>query len=144
LQEARRAVKRSHPKTQFVCLHVAEAEDPGYISECMDRHPNMHVDFAARICELGRQSRAARWFFDHYQDRILFGADANGGTGTPHQTFGDALYEIYYRLLETRNEYLDYVPASVRPQGRWRTYGPEAILRKVYRDNASRPPELTA
>ena len=39
----------------------------------------MNVDIAARIGELGRQPRAARKFFDRYQDRILFGTDA-----TPH------------------------------------------------------------
>jgi predicted TIM-barrel fold metal-dependent hydrolase len=141
LQEARRNVMRRHPKTQFVCLHVAEAEDLAFVSECLDKHPNMNVDIAARIGELGRQPRAARKFFDRYQDRIVFGTDASGGTSTPQQTFSDALYEIYFRFLETEDEYFDYAPAPVPPQGRWRIYGiglPETILRKVYRDNASR------
>jgi predicted TIM-barrel fold metal-dependent hydrolase len=141
LQEARRVVMRRHPRTQFVCLHVADSEDLPYVSECMDHHPNMHVDIAARIGELGRQPRMSRKFFDRYQDRILFGTDASGGTSTPQQTFGDALYEIYYRFLETEDEYFDYAPAPVPPQGRWRIYGlglPEQILRKVYSENASR------
>src|SRR5579885_2543663 len=38
LQEMRRTVMRRHPRTQFVCLHVAEAEDLGYVSECLDQH----------------------------------------------------------------------------------------------------------
>jgi predicted TIM-barrel fold metal-dependent hydrolase len=141
LQEARRAVMRRHPRTQFVCLHVAEAEDLAYVSECMDQHPNMHVDIAARIGELGRQPRATRRFFDRYQDRIVFGTDASGGTETPQQTFGDALYEIYYRFLETEDEYFDYAPSPTPPQGRWRIYGvglPETVLRKIYHDNAAR------
>lgn len=141
LQEARRNVIRRHPRTQFVCLHVADSEDLPYVSECLDRHPNMHVDIAARIGELGRQPRASRKFFDRYQDRILFGTDASAGTATPQQTFGDALYEIYYRFLETEDEYFDYAPAPVPPQGRWRIYGiglPESILRKVYAGNAAR------
>jgi predicted TIM-barrel fold metal-dependent hydrolase len=147
LQEARRNVMRRHPRTQFVCLHVADAEDLPYVSECMDRHPNMHVDIAARIGELGRQPRMARKFFDRYQDRILFGTDASGGTSFPQQTFGDALYEIYYRFLETEDEYFDYAPAAVPPQGRWRIYGlglPEQVLRKVYSENASRLIGLSA
>jgi predicted TIM-barrel fold metal-dependent hydrolase len=147
LQEARRTVMRRHPRTQFVCLHVAEAEDLAYVSECLDSHPNMNVDFAARIGELGRQPRAARKFFDRYQDRIVFGTDASAGTSTPQQTFGDALYEIYYRFLETEDEYFDYAPAAVPPQGRWRIYGvglPEGILRKVYRANAARLLGITA
>jgi predicted TIM-barrel fold metal-dependent hydrolase len=147
LQEARRNVMRRHPLTQFVCLHVADAEDLPYVSECMDSHPNMHVDIAARIGELGRQPRMARKFFDRYQDRILFGTDASGGTSFPQQTFGDALYEIYYRFLETEDEYFDYAPAAVPPQGRWRIYGlglPEQVLRKVYWENASRLIGLSA
>ena len=141
LQEARRNVMRRHPGTQFVCLHVADSEDLPYVSECLDSLPNMHVDIAARIGELGRQPRMARKFFDRYQDRILFGTDASADAGTPQQTFGDALYEIYYRFLETEDEYFDYAAASVPPQGRWRIYGlglPEQILRKVYGENAAR------
>jgi predicted TIM-barrel fold metal-dependent hydrolase len=141
LQEARRNVMRRHPRTQFVCLHVADSEDLPYVSECLDNHPNMNVDIAARIGELGRQPRLARKFFDRYQDRILFGTDASAGTATPQQTFGDALYEIYFRFLETEDEYFDYAPAPVPPQGRWRIYGvglPEQILHKVYSANAAR------
>jgi predicted TIM-barrel fold metal-dependent hydrolase len=141
LQEARRNVMRRHPRTQFVCLHVANSENLAYVAECMDSHPNMHVDIAARIGELGRQPRAAHRFFDKYQDRIVFGTDASAGTSTPQQTFGDALYQIYYRFLETEDEYFDYAPAPIPPQGRWRIYGlglSETILRKVYADNAAR------
>lgn len=141
LQEARRRVMRRHQKTRFVCLHVADSEDLPYVSECLDSHPNMHVDIAARIGELGRQPRQARKFFDKYQDRILFGTDASAGTSTPQQTFADALYEIYYRFLETEDEYFDYAPAAIPPQGRWRIYGvglPEPVLRKVYWENAAR------
>jgi len=141
LQEARRNVMRRHPRTQFVCLHVADSEDLPYVSESLDSHPNMHVDIAARIGELGRQPRMSRKFFDKYQDRIVFGTDASSSPGTPQQLFGDALYEIYYRFLETEDEYFDYAPAPIPPQGRWRIYGiglAEPVLRKVYWDNAAR------
>jgi predicted TIM-barrel fold metal-dependent hydrolase len=76
LQEARRNVMRRHPRTKFVCLHCADPEDLPYVTECMDSHPNMSVDIAARVGELGRQPRMARKFFDKYQDRIVFGTDA--------------------------------------------------------------------
>jgi len=147
LQEARRTVMRRHPRTQFVCLHVANSENLPYVSECLDSHPNMFVDIAARIGELGRQPRMARKFFDRYQDRIVFGTDASAGASTPQQTFGDALYEIYYRFLETEDEYFDYAPAPVPPQGRWRIYGlglSEQVLRKVYGENAARLIGLSA
>ena len=57
------------------------------------------------------------------------------------QIYGDALYQIYYRFLETEDEYFDYAPAAVPPQGRWQIYGiglPDNILKKVYHDNAAR------
>lgn len=148
VQEARRNVMRRHPKTQFVCLHVAESEDLQYVSECLDSHPNMHVEIAARIGELGRQPRTAYRFIEKYQDRIMFGTDAiPGGTDTPQQVFNDHLYEIYYRFLETEDEYFDYAPAPTPPQGRWRIYGlglPEPILRKIYFENAARLLKLSA
>jgi hypothetical protein len=108
----------------------------------------MTVDTAARIGELGRQPRAARAFFEKYQDRILFGTDATPHAGNyPQQLFVDQLYEIYYRFLETDDEYFDYAPAKVPPQGRWRIYGidlPEPILLKVYQANAVRELGLSA
>ncbi len=63
------------------------------------------------------------------------------GENTPQQVFKDELYEIYYRFLETEDEYFDYAPAPVPPQGRWRIYGvglPDGILKKVYHENAER------
>jgi len=143
LLEARNRVLARHPKTTFVTLHVGNnAENLGYVSECLDKYPNMFVETAARIGELGRQPRAAQRFFDRYQDRVLFGTDAvPHGTETPQQIFGGALYGIYFRFLETDDEYFDYAPAATPPQGRWRIYGlglSDAILRKVYHDNAAR------
>jgi len=148
LLERRNRVFAKHPKTQFIVLHVGNnAENLPYVSECMDRFPNMAVELAARVGELGRQPRMSRKFFEKYQDRILFGTDAvPNGTDTPQQLFGDELYEIYYRFLETDDEYFDYAPAPVPPQGRWRIYGielPDSILKKVYHDNAARYLKLT-
>ena len=149
LLAARNRVLARHPNTQFVVLHVGNnAEDLKAVAENLERYPNMSVDIAARIGELGRQPRAARRFFDRYQDRIAFGTDATPhGVETPQQTFAAALYEIYYRFLETDDEYFDYAPARVPPQGRWRIYGinlPDPILRKVYFENAARQLKLEA
>jgi len=143
LLAARNRVMARHPKTQFLVLHVGNfAEDLGNVAENLDRFPNMSVDIAARIGELGRQPRTARRFFDQYQDRILFGTDATPhGDEFPQQVFNDQLYEIYYRFLETDDEYFDYAPARIPPQGRWKIYGielPDSILKKVYYDNAAR------
>jgi predicted TIM-barrel fold metal-dependent hydrolase len=148
LIEARNRMIARHPKTRFIVLHVGNfAEDLGNVSENLDRFPNMRVDIAARVGELGRQPRTARAFFEKYQDRILFGTDAiPHADNYPQQVFGDDLYRIYYRFLETDDEYFDYAPAKVQPQGRWRISGinlPESILVKVYNQNAARELGIT-
>jgi predicted TIM-barrel fold metal-dependent hydrolase len=140
---ARNRVFARHPRTRFITLHVGNfAENLVNVSENLDRFPNMTVDIAARIGELGRQPRASRKFFDKYQDRILFGTDAiPHADNYPQQVFGDQLYEIYYQFLETDDEYFNYAPSKVPPQGRWRISGidlPDSILRKVYNQNAAR------
>lgn len=145
IMEARDRVLARHPRTLFVGLHVGhDAENLPFVSESLDRFPNLTVEIGARIGELGRQPRASRKFFETYQDRIFFGTDAvppPEGDSTPQQVFKDELYEIYYRFLETEDEYFDYAPAPVPPQGRWRIYGiglPDGILKKVYHENAER------
>ena len=145
LMEARDRLFARHPKTRFLALHVGhDAENLGFVGESLDRFPHVSVELGARIGELGRQPRAARRFFDKYQDRILFGTDAvppPDGDNYPQQVFKDELYEIYFRFLETADEYFDYAPAPVPPQGRWCIYGldlPDQVLRKVYHDNAAR------
>jgi predicted TIM-barrel fold metal-dependent hydrolase len=74
-------------------------------------------------------------FFDKFQDRILFGTDAI--LDTPDKLRGrDHLYEIYYRFLESDDDYFE-TGSSVH----WRIYGikqPESVLRKVYYENAER------
>jgi predicted TIM-barrel fold metal-dependent hydrolase len=147
--EARNRVFARHPKTTFVALHVGNfAEDLDNVSQALDRFPNMNVDIAARLNELGRQPRAARKFFDRYQDRIVFGTDATPhGEKYPQQVFNDHLYQIYFRFLETDDEYFDYAPAPIPPQGRWRISGidlPDGILHKIYNQNAARLLNITA
>lgn len=141
--DARDRVFAKHPQTTFVALHVGHwAENLEAVGQMLDRFSNVHVEIGARIGELGRQPRTSRRFFDKYQDRILFGTDAIPlGFETPQQVFGEDLYRIYYRFLETEDEYFDYAPAPTPPQGRWQIYGiglPDQILRKVYSENAAR------
>ena len=143
LLAARNHVMARHSQTQFIVLHVGNfAEDLENVGQNLDKYPNMTVELGARIGELGRQPRTARRFFERYQDRILFGTDAvPHGDKFPQQVFGDQLYQIYYRFLETEDEYFDYAPARIPPQGRWRIYGlglSDQILKKVYQQNAAR------
>jgi predicted TIM-barrel fold metal-dependent hydrolase len=126
-----RAIAR-HPNTTFICAHMAnDGEDLAEIGRWLDAYANMYVDIDARISELGRQPYSARRFFLKYQDRIMFGTDT-----VPNR---DA-YRIYYRFLETDDEYFD--PAGGHhPQGFWMIYGvflPRDVLEKLYVKNAER------
>lgn len=131
LDQLHRVIAR-HPRTTFVNTHFGNnAEDLAAVGQQLDKYPNMLVDFDARISELGRQPYTARKFFIKYQDRILFGTDT-----TPRR---DA-FRIYYRFLETDDEYFD-CSASHHRQGFWMIYGiflPEVVLEKIYYKNAER------
>jgi len=121
------------PKTTFIGAHVGcYAENLARVSSLLDRAQNFYVDIGARIAELGRQPFTARRFFLEYPDRILFGTDMGVDLDT---------YRIYYRFLETGDEYFNYDTSAVPTQGRWRIYGlelPEPVLEKVYWENANR------
>ena len=104
-----------------------------YVSNFLDTHPNVYIDFAARIDELGRQPYSSRDFFIKYQDRILFGTDM---PAKPE------VYRSYFRFLETKDEYFDY-PDYIGRFGysRWRIYGlylPDKVLEKIYYKNAEK------
>ena len=143
LLAARNRVIARRPKTTFVGLHIANhPENLDQVSSWLDDLPNLYVETAARLGELGRQPRRARAFFEKYQDRILFGTDATpSDADTPQQDLKPAMFQIYFRWLETLDEYFDYAPSAKPPQGRWRISGiglPDSILKKVYHDNAAR------
>lgn len=150
LHEARNRVAARHAKTKFIYLHVGnDAEDLAEAGGWLDRYPNVNMEMGARLGELGRQPRTARKFFERYQDRLLFGTDAtpNAGIEYPQQDLKPAMYRSYFRFLETEDEYFNYAPSDVPPQGRWRIYGialPDAILKKVYHNNAAREFKLKA
>ena len=75
LEQRNRMIAR-HPRTTFLLPHVANLpENLAAVGQLLDAHPNVVIDFSARIDELGRQPYTARDFFLRYQDRILFGLD---------------------------------------------------------------------
>ncbi len=122
-----------HPDTTFIGAHVGcYAENLGWVGALLDRCPNFYVDISDRIGELGRQPYTARRFFLQYADRILFGSDLG-----PQPE----VYHLIYRFLETDDEYFNYSPEPIPPQGRWHIYGlhlPDDVLEKVYFRNAAR------
>ena len=125
--EAQLRVVARHPNTTFISAHVMSyAENLRYVADALDSYSNLYVDIGERIGELGRQPYSTRQFMIDYSDRILFGTDIPPNRST---------YQIYFRCLETEDEYFDYG----RNQGRFRIYGvnlPDEVLKKVYGQNA--------
>lgn len=130
LLEQRDRVFARHPRTRFVAAHMAErSEDLAYVASLLELYPNLSLDISARVAELGRQPYSAREFFLRFADRILFGTDL-----VPEID----MYRLYFRFLETADEYFDY-PSHASRQGRWSIYGinlPDDVLKKIYHDNA--------
>jgi predicted TIM-barrel fold metal-dependent hydrolase len=122
-----------NPKTTFIGAHLDNnAEDLATVAKWLDAYPNLMCSIDARISELGRQPYTARKFLIKYQDRVLFGTDT-----TPNDRES---YRIYYRFLETDDEYFD-CQKSHHLQGYWMIYGvflPKEVLEKIYCKNAER------
>ncbi|TWT49962.1 Amidohydrolase [Thalassoglobus neptunius] len=133
LMEARNRVIARHPETTFICAHMGDIpEDLKTLGSYLDALPNMQVEIAARVAELGRQPYSARKFFLKYSDRIMFGTD-----GVPPMS------ELipHFRFLETWDENFPYEDNPFPPQGLWNIYGiglPDSVLEKVYYKNAAR------
>jgi predicted TIM-barrel fold metal-dependent hydrolase len=102
---------KNNPKTTFINAHM------GWY---------MYVEIGAVIAELGRQPRAAKKFFDKWQDKVLFGKDS----WVPSE------YSTYFRVLETEDEYFPY---HKKYHAFWRMYGmglSDEVLKKLYYKNA--------
>lgn len=147
LAELERVVAK-HPDTIFVSVHFGNhAEDPWAVEAQLDRYPNLYVDLAARVVELGRRDpKRLGALFARHADRILFGTDLGlwpqggvmlGSTGDVPDTDADVgrYYDAHWRWLETSAS----MPSPVPIQGRWRITGLELsplVLDRIYRKNA--------
>jgi predicted TIM-barrel fold metal-dependent hydrolase len=141
-----------HPKTTFIGVHFGNApEDPDLVARLLDRYPNLYLDTAARVPEIGRhQADKMRRFFEKYQDRILFGTDTgiggsqeemmygSNGADPPTQKDEELFFRATYRYFESRDKQFPH-PTPI--QGRWKIDGiglPDSVLRKLYFENAAR------
>lgn len=118
-----------HRKTTFILAHFAyHANDLARLGRLLDRYPNVYVEVAAILAELGRQPYSTHDFMVRYQDRVLFGKDI----------YEPSEYPYYFRSFETCDEYFEYYR---RRHAFWRIYGfglPDDVLRKIYYANALR------
>jgi hypothetical protein len=87
------------------------------------------TDISARYAETAVIPRFTRAFYVQYQDRLLYGTDMGSSA---------AMYRTTFRILETEDEHFyDHSLFSYH----WSLYGlglPDAVLKKLYRDNAMR------
>lgn len=142
------------PETTFIGVHFGNApEDPARVSELLDRLPNLYIDTAARVGEIGRDDRPGRRdllrsLFRRHRKRILFGTDLQvmpgslvfGAPELPAHTAADAgrFFGAHWAFFETNELGLAH-PTPI--QGRWTVSGlglSDAILADVYRKNAQR------
>ena len=118
---------KNNPSTVFINAHLGwYGNDLDKLSEQLNSLPNVYTEIGAVIAELGRQPIRARRFFVDHQDRILFGKD----------TYKKSEYDVYFRVLETNDEYFDYYR---KRHAHWKMYGlmlPDSILKKLYYKNA--------
>jgi predicted TIM-barrel fold metal-dependent hydrolase len=120
---------QKHPKTKFIDAHLGwMGGDLGRLGQLLDRLPNVFTEIGAVLAELGRQPRFAREWFIRHQDRVMFGKDI----WAPDE------YRVYFRVLETSDEYFDYYR---KRHAFWKMYGldlPDEVLKKLYYKNALR------
>jgi predicted TIM-barrel fold metal-dependent hydrolase len=141
-----------HPKTTFISVHFGnDAEEPERVARMLRKYPNLYIDTAARIPEMGRHPPAAmRAFFVEFQDRILYGSDLGvGPEGTPlflgsegDQPPTPREQELFFsatrRYFETADTAFEH-PTPI--QGNWKISGidlPRPVLEKIYAKNALR------
>lgn len=133
LMQMQENMLRDNPGTTFIIAHVGScAEDLSRVANWLERYPNMYIDIAARISELGRQPYTARDFLEKYSDRVVFGTD--------YCPIDAPIHPTYFRFLETFDEYFN--PQGTEDfasnQGRWNIYGvglSDNALRRIYAEN---------
>ncbi len=143
-------VVKKHKNTRFIGVHFGnDPEDIGNVERMLDTYPNLYVDIAARIPEIGRHDPdKLRALFIKHQDRILFGTDIGifpqsltlGSSDGKPKTKDDAeeFFNRHWRFLETDDRRIEH-PTPI--QGDWLIDAidlPKEVLRKVYAENAIR------
>jgi len=125
-----------HPGLRVVGCHFGSLEfDVRELAERLDRYPSFAVDLAARVCHLQVQpSAGVREFLLKYQDRIIYGTDAEWGHEGADLERTDARYLADYTYFAGRG--LIHAP-DVGPEARCEALAlPDPVLEKIFRTNA--------
>lgn len=155
LDQLERRIAR-HPNTKFISVHFGnDAEEPERVARMLRKYPNMYIDTAARIPEMGRHNPIKmRAFFVEFQDRVLYGSDLGVGPGNAPLFLGSEgaepatdedevrFFTATKRYFETGDKGFDH-PTPI--QGNWKIDGvnlPASVLEKIYSKNAMRVLDL--
>ena len=135
--EARDRVIARYPKLRVVGAHLgSNEEDLDALSKRLDRMPNFAVDLAARIRYFAAGPRdKAIAFLTRYQDRVLYATDFT----LPAQ--GDDQRAASSLIAQHDRDYQYLASAESMAYGRAQVQGlglPEAVLKKIFRENALR------
>jgi len=149
LAERNRVIAK-HPKTTFICVHFGNnPEDLEAVGRLLDTYPNVMIDTAARVGEIGRHPPAqVRALFVRHKTRILFGTDiglsprgimlGSQGAVPPKESDITPFYEAHWRFFEGNAPQIAH-PTPI--QGRWTVDAialPADVLDHLYWKNAAR------
>jgi predicted TIM-barrel fold metal-dependent hydrolase len=156
--EERIQLLERHPRIDFFSSHFwGGDQDPTAVARLMDRLPNLWVDTAGRLSELGARPAATRQAILAHPDRVLFGSDVRYvesagwqgivlGAGLPILLDPDLLggeerrlfFASAFRFFETRDARIPS-PASSESRGSITGIGlSRDVLHRVYHRNAER------
>jgi predicted TIM-barrel fold metal-dependent hydrolase len=141
-------VKRSKGTT-FIGAHFGnDPEDPSRVGRMLDECPNLYVDTAARVPEIGRRPAETKKVILAHSDRVVFGTDLQAGSGMLVLGAGppgghpkgevDRFFTSTWRFFETADRAFAH-PTPI--QGLWTIDGielPNDVLEAVYHKNAER------
>jgi predicted TIM-barrel fold metal-dependent hydrolase len=121
---------KNNPGTTFIACHYANCSyDLKILGGLFDNYDNLYADIAARYAEVAPIPRTTKAFYEKYQDRLVYGTDMG---------MDDSMYQTTFRILETEDEHF-YEHDLFGYH--WALNGlglSDAILKKIYGDNAKK------
>jgi hypothetical protein len=140
---ARDHLLQKHPTLRFTGVHLASLEyDVERIGRCLDAHPGVNLDVAARIGQLQYQSQRdparVQAFFIKYQDRLMYGTDLAQSAEQDDAAFVadmDTVWRRDWRYFVTSDSFA--VPELDTPVKGLAL--PRVVVDKLYRINPDKP-----
>jgi predicted TIM-barrel fold metal-dependent hydrolase len=121
---------QKHKQTTFIACHFANlGYDLKRLGRMLVNNPNLYADISARYAETSTIPRFTSQFYSEHADRLVYGTDMG---------FDSTMYRITFRILESLDEHF-YETEQFGYH--WSLNGlglSDAILQKIYRENASK------